>query len=70
MGNNKLDFISLSIAGLDCNQICEKIQKLVNDYVESGRVIDNSLLDIRISNVSCTIEPELPKIEKHNITES
>ena len=58
-----MDFISLKIQELDCQQICQKIQNLLDQYVRSGKIIDNSFLDIRISNVSCTLEPELQKIE-------
>ena len=65
-----MEFISLRISSLDCEQICQNVQKLVNDYVRSGKIIDNSFLDIRISNVTCTIEPELQKIGKVNITEN
>ena len=48
--------------GLDCNKICHEIQNLINRYTGSGKVVDNSFLIINIANVSCTIEPELPKI--------
>ena len=65
-----MDFLSLKIQELDCQQICQKIQNLIDQYVRSGKVIDNSFLDVRISNVSCTIDPELQKLENVNISES
>ena len=68
--NAELDFLSLKIQELDCQQICQKIQNLIDQYTRSGKVIDNSFLDIRISNVACTIEPELQKLENVNISES
>lgn len=57
-----MDFLSFKISGLDCNQVCNGIQRMINKYVESGKVIDNSLIDIRIVNISHDIEIELPKI--------
>tara|TARA_E500000178_G_C16859407_1_gene678982 strand:- start:570 stop:815 length:246 start_codon:yes stop_codon:yes gene_type:complete len=66
----KLDFISLSLVGLDCQKICDRVQKLVDEYMKSGKVPDNSFLDIRISNVSSTIDPDRPKIGNTNIIES
>lgn len=59
-----MDSIYIKISqGLDCNSICKQVQDLVNKYVQSGKIIDNSFLCINISNVSCDIEPELPKIK-------
>ena len=66
----KLDFISLSLVGLDCEKVCNHVQKLVDEYMKSGKVPDNGFLDIRISNVSSTIDPERPKIGNTNISES
>lgn len=64
------NFISLKIVGLDCNALCQKVQALVDKYVKSGKIVDDSFLIIKVSNVSCTIDPELKKIENVNITES
>ncbi len=62
-----MDFISIKISNqLDCNVICQKIQSLVNDYVRSGKIIDNSYLDIRISNATCTIETDKIKLPNYD----
>ena len=63
-----MDFISIKITnGLDCNIICKKIESLVNDYVRSGKIIDNSYLDIRISNATCIIDdPEQLKLPDYD----
>ncbi len=61
-----MDFISFKINdGLDCNVICSRVQKLINDYVESGKIIDNSYIDIRISNATSFVNLDKPKIEQH-----
>lgn len=61
---NTDNFIVTSIVGLECNNLCQQVQNLVNKYVERGGLVDNSFLRINIVNPSCTIDPELPKIEK------
>lgn len=61
---NTNNFIATSIVGLECNSLCQKVQDLVNKYVENGGIVDHSFLRINIVNPSCTIDPELPKIEK------
>ena len=62
-----MDFISIKIGnGLDCNIICKKIESLVNDYVQSGKIIDDSYIDIRISNVSCVIETDNLKLPNYD----
>ena len=40
---------------------------VVNDYVRSGKIIDNSYLDIRISNATCIIDdPEQLKLPDYD----
>lgn len=56
--------------GLDCNKICNGIQNLVNKYVGAGKVVDNSFLIINIANVSCTIDPELPKLPYESLSQN
>lgn len=70
IGYRKLDFLALKIVGLDCERICSQVQELVNEYTNSGKVMDDSFLVIRICNPSCTIDPELPKLENIKIPES
>ena len=62
-----MDFISIKITqGLDCNNICKQVQELVNKYAQAGKIIDNSFLDIRISNTSCTIESDKLKLPNYD----
>lgn len=53
----------LKIESLDCNNVCKEVQKLINRYIQSGSLVDNAYLSIKISNVSSTIEPYRPKLE-------
>lgn len=59
------DFISLGLNDLSCDKICHKVQELINKYIQSGKVVDNSILHIQIKNISHTIDKE--QLETRNI---
>lgn len=58
------DFVCIKIEGLQCEYICHQIKNLIDGYIQSGKVIDDSFLHITIKNVSYTIEAKDQEIKR------
>jgi hypothetical protein len=53
---------------ISCEQICEMIASMVNQYRISQPDLSNSIMVIDIKDISNSIDPEVPKIEmNHNV---
>jgi uncharacterized protein YihD (DUF1040 family) len=53
---------------ISCENICEKIQKLVNEYGKNSSNLEDSILVIEIKQINTTNTDTIPKLEYNNIS--
>lgn len=58
------DFVCIKIEGSQCEYICHKIKNLIDGYIKSGKVIDDSFIHITIKNVTHTIDTKDQEIKR------
>lgn len=58
------DFVCIKIRELQCEYICHKIKNLIDGYIKSGKVIDDSFIHITIKNVTDTIDAKDQEIKR------
>jgi len=58
------DFVCIKIRELQCEYICHKIKNLIDGYIQSGKVIDDSFIHITIKNITNTIDQKDQEIKR------
>lgn len=58
------DFVCIKIRELQCEYICHKIKNLIDGYIQSGKVIDDSFIHITIKNITDTIDQKDQEIKR------